>query len=101
MKYSIPLRYVVLLFMLTHALIVQSQNTPVKYKLLINDVACSNFDLVKNHPEDVQSIEIELRNSIPFPRRFLLLHSLKSYLFGTSMESSYLVIFLFSHSYRN
>ena len=77
MKYSIPLRYVVLLFMLTHALIVQSQNTPVKYKLLINDVACSNFDLVKNHPEDVQSIEIELRNGNPLPKEIFSFTQLK------------------------
>ncbi|MFN4974964.1 MAG: hypothetical protein ACK5GV_06960 [Bacteroidota bacterium] len=89
MKYSIPLRYVVLLFMLTHALIVQSQNTPVKYKLLINDVACSNFDLVKNHPEDVQSIEIELRNGNPLPKEIFTFTQLKK-LFIRDLDGEFL-----------
>ena len=43
----------------------------------MNQVACSNFDLVKKHPEDVNSIEIELRNGTPFPKEIFEFTSLK------------------------
>jgi hypothetical protein len=54
-----------------------AQTQPVKYKLLINAVACSNFDLVKNHPEDVTSVEVELRNGTPFPKEIFSFTGLK------------------------
>jgi hypothetical protein len=54
-----------------------AQTQPVKYKLLINGVACSNFDLVKNHPEDVTSVEVELRNGTPFPKEIFSFTGLK------------------------
>lgn len=54
-----------------------AQTQPVKYKLLINEVACSNFDLVKNHPEDVTSVEVELRNGTPFPKEIFSFTGLK------------------------
>lgn len=54
-----------------------AQTQPVKYKLLINAVACSNFDLVKNHPEDVTSVEVELRNGTPFPKEIFSFNGLK------------------------
>lgn len=77
MKYSLPLCCVAMLLLLSTSLIAQSPNAPVKYKLLINDVACSNFDLVKNHPDDVQSIEIELRNGNPLPKEIFSFIQLK------------------------
>jgi hypothetical protein len=54
-----------------------AQTQPVKYKLLINAVACSNFDLVKNHPEEVTSVEVELRNGTPFPKEIFSFTGLK------------------------
>lgn len=54
-----------------------AQTQPVKYKLLINEVACSNFDLVKNHPENVTSVEVELRNGTPFPKEIFSFTGLK------------------------
>jgi Leucine-rich repeat (LRR) protein len=77
MKYTLPLCCVAMLLLLSTSLFAQTQNTPVKYKLLINDVACSNFELVKNHPEDVQSIEIELRNGNPLPKEIFSFTQLK------------------------
>lgn len=77
MKYSLPLRCVAMLLMLSTLLIARSQSPQVKYKLLINDVVCSNFDLVKNHPDDVQSIEIELRNGSPLPKEIFTFTQLK------------------------
>ena len=62
MKKSYAYYFVVLFFVTCFSNHTFSQTQPVKYKLLVNDVACSNFDLVKKHPEDVTSIEIELRN---------------------------------------
>ena len=68
MKKSYAYYFVVLFFVTCFSNHTFSQTQPVKYKLLVNDVACSNFDLVKKHPEDVTSIEIELRNGTPFPK---------------------------------
>jgi Leucine-rich repeat (LRR) protein len=75
--------------MLSTSLIAQSPNAQVKYKLLINDVACSNFDLVKNHPEDVQSIEIELRNGNPLPKEIFSFTQLKK-LFIRDLDGEFL-----------
>lgn len=68
---------IVLLLSLSYAGMGIAQTQPVKYKLLVNGVACSNFDLVKNHPEDVTSVEIELRNGTPFPKEIFSFTGLK------------------------
>lgn len=54
-----------------------AQAPKVLYILKVNNVACSNFELVKKHPEDVTSIEIELRNSSPLPKEIFEFTGLK------------------------
>lgn len=54
-----------------------AQAPKVLYILRVNNVACSNFELVKKHPEDVTSIEIELRNSSPLPKEIFEFTGLK------------------------
>lgn len=56
---------------------VHAQAPKVLYILRVNNVACSNFELVKKHPEDVTSIEIELRNSSPLPKEIFDFTGLK------------------------
>ena len=54
-----------------------AQVPKVQYVLKVNNVACSNFDLVKKHPEDVIIIEIELRNGTPLPKEIFEFTALK------------------------
>ncbi|MBU3743941.1 MAG: hypothetical protein FGM61_05240 [Sediminibacterium sp.] len=56
---------------------IQAQTAKVQYILKVNNVACSNFDLVKKHPEEVTSVEIELRNGTQLPKEIFEFTGLK------------------------
>lgn len=56
---------------------IHAQTAKVQYILKVNNVACSNFDLVKKHPEEVTSVEIELRNGTQLPKEIFEFTGLK------------------------
>ena len=75
---SLPLQ-LLLLFVLPNGWSVSAhaQAPKVLYILKVNNVACSNFDLVKKHPEEVTSVEIELRNGTQLPKEIFEFTGLK------------------------